>query len=85
MRRYAVRGFLQRVALEGKKRGAPKCPECKKELKRVSGLGVVPLSEIQDIPLLPEDEPDYTGEFKDDDFCFLEPGEMAANAPRAPC
>ena len=85
VRRYAVRGFLQGVALEEEKRGAPKCPECKKELKRVSGLGVVPLSEIQDIPLLPDDEPDYAGEYKDDEFCFLEPEEMAANGPRAPC
>jgi len=85
VRRYAVRGFLQGVALEEEKRGAPKCPECKKELKRVSGLGVVPLSEIQDIPLLPDDEPDYAGEFKDDEFCFLEPEEMLANGPRAPC
>jgi hypothetical protein len=85
VRRYAVRGFLQGVALEAKKRSAPKCPECKKELKRVSGLGVVPLSEIQDIPLLPEDEPNHAGEFKDDEFCFLESGEMASHAPRAPC
>jgi len=85
VRRYAVRGFLQGVPLEEKKRGAPNCPECKKELKRVSGLGVVPLSEIRDIPLLPEDEPDYAGEFKDDEFCFFEPEEIAANAPRAPC
>jgi hypothetical protein len=83
VRRYAVRGFLQGVALE-EKRGAPKCPECKKELKRVSGLGVVPLSEIQDIPLLPDDEPDYAGEFKGK-LCFLEPEGLAAYAPRAPC
>ena len=85
VRRYAVRGFLQGLALEEKKRGAPKCPKCKKELKRVSGLGVVPLSEIEDIPLLPDDEPDYAGEYKDDELCFLEPEEMAAHAPRAPC
>lgn len=85
VRRYAVRGFLQGVQLEKEKRGAPKCPVCKKELKAVPGLGVVPLSEIQDIPLLPADEPDYVDEFKDDGFCFLEPEEMAAYAPRAPC
>lgn len=83
VRRYAVRGFLQGVALGEKKRGAPKCPECKKELKRVSGLGVVPLSEIEDIPFLPDHEPDYADEFKDDEFCFLEPEELAAGA-RAP-
>lgn len=85
VRRYAVRGFFQGVQIEREKRGAPKCPVCRKELKRVPGLGVVPLSEIEDIPFLPDDEPDYADEFKGDEFCFREPEEMAAYAPRAPC
>ena len=87
VRRYAVRGFLQGVPLEQEKRGAPKCPSCKSkpELKRVSGLGVVPLLEIQDVPFLPNDEPDYADEYRDDEFCFFEPEEMASHAPRAPC
>lgn len=85
VRRYALRGFLQGVAPQEKKRDAPKCPACKKELKKVSGLGVVPLSEIQDIPLLSNDEPDYASRFEDNEFRFLKREEMAADAPRAPC
>ena len=86
VRRYAKRGFLQGVVLEEEKRGTPKCPECKQPLKRVAGLGVLPLSEVQGVPFLPEDEPDYSDEYRDDEFCFLEPEELAAGyAPRAPC
>jgi predicted RNA-binding Zn-ribbon protein involved in translation (DUF1610 family) len=85
VRRYAVRGFLQGVVLEDKKRGEPKCLECKKPLRRVPGLGLVPLSEVDDIPFLPEEESGHTADRKDDEFCFYEPEEMAAHAPRAPC
>jgi hypothetical protein len=77
VRRYAVRGFLQGVVLEHEKRGEPKCPECKKPLRRVSGLGLVPLSEVEDIPFLPEEE--SREDYKDDEFCFYEPEEMAAH------
>lgn len=85
VRRYAVRGFLQGVPLRKEKRGEPKCPECKTKLKRVVGLSIVPLSEVEDIPFLPEEKPDYVDSRPDDEFCFLEPEEMAAHAPRAPC
>jgi ribosomal protein L37AE/L43A len=85
VRRYAVRGFLQGVPLEVEKRGLPKCPECKTTLKRIAGLGVVPLSEIGDIPFLPEEKPKLEDGSNDDEFCFLEPDEMLAHAARAPC
>jgi predicted nucleic acid-binding Zn-ribbon protein len=85
VRRYAVRGYLQGVRLEEKKRGLPECPVCKIPLKRVAGLGIVPLSEIQGIPLLPDDDPDYTDEYRDDECAFYEPEEAVAHAPRAPC
>jgi predicted nucleic acid-binding Zn-ribbon protein len=83
VRRYAVRGFLQGVALEDQKRGAPKCPNCKTPLKRITGLGLVPLSEVEDIPFLPEEE--RAPLKKDNEFCFYEAEEMAGRAPRAPC
>jgi predicted nucleic acid-binding Zn-ribbon protein len=86
VRRYAVRGFLQGVVLGEKKRGEPKCPVCKKSLQRITGLGLVPLSEVEDIPFLLEEEADdCTADYKDDEFCFYEEEEMAARAPRAPC
>jgi predicted RNA-binding Zn-ribbon protein involved in translation (DUF1610 family) len=85
VRRYAVRGFLQGVALEHEKRGEPNCPECKKPLRRISGLGLVPLSEIEDIPFLPGEEPVHRADYKGDEFRFSEPKEMAAHPPRAPC
>lgn len=84
VRRYAVRGFLQGVPLAEEKRGEPECPDCKTPLKRVVGLGVVPLSEVEDIPFLPE-EKRYTDSFSDDEFCFLEPEETAAHSARGPC
>lgn len=84
VRRYAVRGFLQGVALEEEKRTAPECPDCKTLLKRIAGLGVVPLSEVEDVPFIPE-EKRYEDSFPDDEFCFLEPEERAAHEPRAPC
>lgn len=77
--------FLQGAVLEREKRGEPKCPECKKTLQRVSGLGLVPLTEVEDIPFLPEEEPEYRDDYKDDEFCFYGSEEMAAHAPRAPC
>lgn len=88
VRRYAVRGFLQGVVLDEQQRGQPDCPKCKKPLKRVSGLGLVPLSEVQDIPFLPEEDNSdrvAVAYRNDDEFCFLEPEEMAAHAPRPPC
>lgn len=59
VRRYAVRGFLQGVPLTDEKRGEPKCPECRKSLQRISGLGIVPLSAVADIPFLPEENLEY--------------------------
>jgi predicted nucleic acid-binding Zn-ribbon protein len=83
VRRYAVRGFLQGVLLEEEKRAAPECPDCKTPLKRIAGLGVVPLCDVEDIPFLPE-EKRYEDSFPNDEVCFLEPEEVAARAPRAP-
>ena len=85
VRRYAVRGFLQGVQLKEEKRGEPKCPECRKSLQRISGLGIVPLSAVADIPFLPEENLEYEDSRMDDEFCFLEPEEMASHAPRPPC
>lgn len=85
VRRYAVRGFLQGVPLEEEKGREPKCPECREPLRRIPGLGIVPLSEVTDIPFLPEEKLEYEDSRKDDEFCFLEPEEMASHAPRAPC
>jgi predicted nucleic acid-binding Zn-ribbon protein len=85
VRRYAVRGFLQGVPLTGEKRGEPKCPECRESLQRIRGLGIVPLSDVADIPFLVEEKSEYEDSRKDDEFCFLEPEEMASHAPRAPC
>jgi predicted nucleic acid-binding Zn-ribbon protein len=84
VRRYAVRGFLQGVPLAEEKRGEPECSDCKTPLKKVAGLGVVPLSEVEDIPFLPE-EKRYTDSFPGDEFCFVEPRETAAHSPRGPC
>jgi hypothetical protein len=88
VRRYAVRGFLQGIQLEAKKRG-PKCPKCKTDLKRIAGLGIIPLFEIEDIPFLPTQEelwqPEDEADRKDDEYCFYEPEEMAVHSPRAPC
>lgn len=85
VRRYSVRGFLQGVSLEEEKRGEPRCPECRESLQRIPGLGVVPLSDVADIPFLPEEESEYEDSRRDDEFCFYEPEEKAAHAPRAPC
>ena len=86
VRRYAVRGLLQGVVLEEKKQDLPKCETCGLDLRRVPGLGLVPLSEVEDIPFLPEEERSENADsYKDDEFCFYEPEEMAAYAPRAPC
>lgn len=85
IRRYVVRGFLQGVPLEEQKRGAPNCSECKKPLRKIPGLGIVPLSEVEDIPSLPEERIDYEDGRKDDEVCLYELNEMAAHAPRAPC
>jgi hypothetical protein len=86
VRRYALRGFLQGVALEDEKCDAPKCSKCKESLRRVPGLGVIPLSEIEDIPFLPEEELGSTVGYEDDEFFSpYDSGEMAAHAPRAPC
>jgi predicted RNA-binding Zn-ribbon protein involved in translation (DUF1610 family) len=85
VRRYAVRGFLQGVALEDNRRGEPDCPECKTPLRRIPNLGLVPLSEVEDIPFLPEEKSNHSVDYKDDEFCFYEPEEMASHAPRAPC
>lgn len=86
IRRYAVRGFLQGVCLEKEKRGEPECPECKTSLKRVAGLGIVPLSEVEDIPFLPDEKSGYKDDpRKDDEFCFYEPEELSTHSPRAPC
>jgi hypothetical protein len=71
--------FLARGAVGRRKRGDPECPECKTKLKRVSGLGIVPLSEVEDIPFLPEEKADSR---QYDEFCF-QPEEIAAS-PRAP-
>lgn len=84
VRRYAVRGFLQGVQFKEEKRGEPECPDCKTPLKRIAGLGIVPLSEVEDIPFLPEEKSDHRDSWQDDEFCFLEPEEMTAS-PRAPC
>ena len=40
VRRYAVRGFLQGVALENEKRGDPNCPGCKKPLRQSLALAL---------------------------------------------
>jgi hypothetical protein len=85
VRRYAVRGFLQGVPLEEEKRGTPRCPECREPLRRISGLGIVPLSDVADIPFLPEEKSEYEDSRKHDEFCFLEREEMASHSPRAPC
>jgi predicted nucleic acid-binding Zn-ribbon protein len=85
VRRYAVRGFLQGVCFEEEKRNKPKCPECRESLQRISGLGIVPLSEVADIPFLAEEKSQYEDTRKDDEFCFLQSEEMASHAPRAPC
>ena len=84
VRRYAVRGFLQGVQFKEEKRGEPECPDCKTKLKRVVGLGIVPLSEVEDVPFLREEKSNYEDSRQDDEFCFLEPEEMA-DSPRAPC
>jgi hypothetical protein len=85
VRRYAVRGFLQGVCFEEEKRNKPKCPECRESLQRISGLGIVPLSDVADIPFLAEEKSQYEDTRKDDEFCFLQSEEMASHAPRAPC
>jgi DNA-directed RNA polymerase subunit RPC12/RpoP len=85
VRRYAVRGFLQGFPLEEKKHRSPRCPECEEPLRRIPGLGIVPLSEVADIPFLPEEKSECEDSRKDDEFCFLEADEMASHSPRAPC
>jgi len=83
VRRYAVRGFLQGVSLEVERSG-PRCLRCKNPLKRVGGLGLVPLSEIADIPFLLEDKPEFENPWNGDDFSPLELEEVAIQAARAP-
>lgn len=85
VRRYAVRGFLQGVQFEEEKRGEPECPECKTPLRRIPGLGIVPLSELEDIPFLPgQKKPERADDYIDDEFCSYEAEDLAARGPRAP-
>jgi hypothetical protein len=85
VRRYAVRGFLQGVQLQAQRRGQLQCP-CKNDLKPVRGLGIVPLSEVEDIPFVAKERESERKSKTDDEFCFYESGEKrAACRPRAPC
>lgn len=81
VRRYAVRGFLQGVLLE-QKCGGPNCPECKTtQLNRIPGLGLVPLSEIEDIPFLTAETFEAVGARKNG----FESEETGSQMARAPC
>lgn len=57
----------------------------RQKLKRVTGLGVVPLSEIEDVPLLPDENPDRAAEHRNDEFCSYETKQLTADSARAPC
>jgi len=86
VRRYAVRGLLQGVPIVEEKRDAPRCPECRKTIRKIPGIGIVPLSEIETVPFL-RDEPEAQVKPppEPDEVWFDGSEETFTHAPRAPC